>query len=101
MNKRPPEVKVSVENLHNKNQFVITFKTITGDEWICFQSYTSECALYNKNSRTLYLNSNCWLSKTTSKHLYIFINEYTHLSCHNCKELAELIEEEEIKTYTR
>ena len=96
-----PSVKVSVENLHNKNQFVIEFKTLRGDNWIVFQSYSSECAMYNRTTRTLYLNRDCWLSKTTSKHLYIFINEYTHLSCHNCKELEELINEEEIKTYRR
>ena len=96
-----PSIKVSVENLHNKNQFVIEFKTITGDNWLCFQSYTSECALYNKTSQTLFLNRNCWLSKTTSKHLYLFINEYTRLSCHNCKELEQLINDGDIKEYRR
>jgi len=96
-----PSIKVSVENLHNKNQFVITFRTLRGDDWLCFQSYSSECALYNRTTGTLYLNRNCWLSKTTSKHLYIFINEFTRLSVHNCKELEELIKEEEIKTYRR
>ena len=98
---RLPSIKVSVENLHNKNQFVIEFKTLSGDNWLCFQSYTSECALYNRTNRKLYLNSNCWLSKTTSKHLYLFINEYTHLSVHNCKELQEMIRDEEIITYSR
>lgn len=95
-----PTLKLSVENLHNKNQFVIEFTT-GGNRWLCFQSYTSEYALYNTSKRVLYLNRNCWLSKTTSKHLYLFINEYTHLSCHNCKELQELIKEEEIKSYRR
>lgn len=98
---RIPEVKVSVENLHNKNQFVIEFKTLNGDNWLCFQSYSSECAMYNRTSGKLYLNKSCWLSKTTSKHLYIFINEYTRLSVHNSKELQDMIKEEEIITYTR
>lgn len=95
-----PTLKLSVENLHNKNQFVIEFTT-GGCRWLCFQSYTSECCLYNSTKRVLYLNKNCWLSKTTSKHLYLFINEYTHLSVHNCKELQEMIKEEEIKIYSR
>lgn len=96
-----PALKVDVSNLHNKNQFVIEFKLMLGDEWVCFQSYSSECALYNKTKREFYLNENCWLSKTTSKHLYIFINEYTHLSVHSKKELEEMIEEGEIRTYRR
>lgn len=96
-----PNVRVRVENLHNKNQFVIGFKTITSDEWLCFQSYSSECALWNISKQELWINQNCWLSKTTSKHLYLFINEYTRLSCHSRKELEELIKDGEIKTYRR
>lgn len=97
---RLPTIKVSVENFHNKNQFLIRY-TNSRDNWIMFQSYGSECAMYNQNTGTLFLNLNCWLSKTTSKHLYLFINEMTRLSCHNCNELKELIEEKEIKTYRR
>ena len=36
---RIPEVKVSVENLHNKNQFVIEFKTLNGDVIFTSQPY--------------------------------------------------------------
>lgn len=96
-----PSINVYVENLHNKNQFVIKFKTTKGDDWSIFQSYSSECALYNSKSRKLYLNRNCWLSKTTSKHLYIFINEYTPFSAHNRKELEELIIDGDCIEYTR
>ena len=95
-----PTIKAFVENLYNKNQFVITI-TLNGVKWYIFQSYTSECAMYNTSKGELYLNTKCWLSKTTSKHLYLFINDYTRLSVHSKKELEELISDKDIKLYAR
>ena len=96
----PPALKCSVENLRNKNQHLI-YTSIGGCDWIVFQSYKSECAMYNKTKRQVWLNIDCWLSKTTSKHLYIFLSNYTHLSVHNINELKEMIEEGEIIKYSR
>ena len=62
---------VKVEQLENKNQFVIH-----GNRKVYFQSYKSVCACVDlKNGKlTLYPLWDC--SKTTRKHLYIFMNTY-------------------------
>ena len=61
---------MKVEQFYNKNQFIIT-----GKEGIVFQSYSSTIAtIDNKGNLTLGF---CWdYSKTTSKHLYLFLEDY-------------------------
>lgn len=62
---------MKVENLENKNQFIIL-----GDNGeIEFQSYSSRIAKINK-SGSLELSSRWDYSKTTLKHLYIFLDKY-------------------------
>ena len=62
---------MKVSNFYNKNQFVIT-----GEEEIIFQSYESTIAIIDLKNGQLKLGY-CWdYSKTTSKHLYLFINDY-------------------------
>lgn len=63
-----------VEQLHNKNQFVITDTTT---KKIVFQSYNSTIAEYDVKTKELTLFRNWDYSNTTRKHLYLFINEYT------------------------
>ena len=62
---------MKVENFYNKNQFII----LGGDAKITFQSYNSIIAKIDKNG-TLWLGSDWNYSKTTLKHLYLFINDY-------------------------
>ena len=62
---------MKVSNFYNKNQFVIT-----GQEEIIFQSYDSTIARINLKSGELTLGYYWDYSKTTSKHLYLFINDY-------------------------
>ena len=63
------EKYAKVEQFYNKNQFVI--KT---DKGIVFQSYNSVIAIYENGVLTL---GKDWdYSKTTTKHLYLFINDY-------------------------
>lgn len=96
-----PTINLTVQNLYNKNQFVM-WLTVKKDYYIIFQSYSSEIAIYNFHKQALYINEKYInYSKTTSKHLYIFINEYTNYTCHNLKELQELIKEGTIHTYRR
>jgi hypothetical protein len=84
-----------VENLHNKNQFVIS-----GYGFTCFQSYETLIAIYDEDNSTLYLNATMWdYSKTTSKHLKIFINEYTNLLINDTKELRKLIKKHKVLTF--
>jgi len=96
-----PTLKCRVSNLYNKNQFVIEVSTNNKD-YLIFQSYKSEIAIYCYNTRTLYINEYYInYSKTTSKHLYIFINEFTPFSVHNLQELRQAINENQISIYKR
>lgn len=60
---------MKVIQLYNKNQFVIK-----GDKKIVFQSYNSVIAILENGDLTL----GCYwdYSTTTSKYLYMFLNEY-------------------------
>lgn len=62
---------MKVQNFYNKNQFIIT----GGDAIVTFQSYNSVIAKIDKKG-TLILGNNWNYSKTTLKHLYLFINDY-------------------------
>lgn len=64
---------MKVKQLENKNQFVIL-----GDNGeIEFQSYNSRIAKIDKKG-TLELSARWDYSKTTLKHLYIFLDEYLY-----------------------
>ena len=69
--------KVKVEQLANKNQFVITY--VDGNKTLLFfQSYRSLVAVYDTEDKTLYVSWQYWdYSKTTSKHFKMFVNEFT------------------------
>ena len=71
--------KVHVEQLANKNQFVIIYEDENkGQRLHCFQSYQSLIAVYDKATGNLFINWDKWdYSKTTLKHLKMFINEWT------------------------
>ena len=100
MNKLP-QLRCKVDNLYNKNQFIIGIDTLN-KSYLIFQSYKSEIAIYCYNTRQLYINEYyIGYSKTTSKHLYIFINEYTPFSVHNINELKQAIKDGQISTYRR
>lgn len=67
---------MKVNQFYNKNQFVIT----EGSKRV-FQSYDSTIAINDNGKITL---GRHWdYSKTTSKHLYLFINEYCHFNDFN------------------
>lgn len=70
-------IKVHVEQLQNRNQFVIYCSNKeSGLSVVAFQSYRTLIAVLEGGK--LYINWNYWdYSKTTLKHLKIFINEYT------------------------
>lgn len=72
--------KVYVEQLANKNQFVIVYEdNEKGIRYHCFQSYQSLIAIYDKTSGNLFINWDKWdYSKTTLKHFKLFVNEWTH-----------------------
>ena len=68
-----------VQQLENKNQFVIFSKD--GDEIITtFQSYDSVCAVVTTKNNVDFLTLGLhWdYSKTTLKHLYLFLYQYCY-----------------------
>lgn len=62
---------MKVEQLENKNQFII----LGDDGEVVFQSYNSIIARIKKNG-TLEFSSDWDYSRTTLKHLYIFLDRY-------------------------
>lgn len=56
------------------NQFIIEFGNYTA-----FQSYSTLIAVYDNENDTLYQDENFY-SRTTSKYLNMFINEYRPLT---------------------
>lgn len=74
---------MKVRNLENKNQFIME-----NEKEIIFQSYDSIIAIVNKKSGVIVLGRDWDYSKTTMKHLYLFIdNEITYNE--NLKELFD------------
>ena len=84
-------IKMRVEQLENKNQFVIYYKN-NYTEIVVFQSYRTIIAIYYPYEKELFINWHYWdYSKTTSKHLKIFINDYTIYKYDNKKQFLDFI----------
>ncbi len=64
------------------NQFVIV-----GEHGVYFQSYDSVIAQKNYNDGKIYLSPSWDFSKTTLKHLYIFLHDYTRFSVNSKKDV--------------
>ena len=77
---------MKVEQFYNKNQFII----FGGDAIVTFQSYQSIIANFNKKG-TLNLFKNWDYSKTTLKHLYLFLNDYKYLASDFTKNLIDKV----------
>lgn len=76
--------KTRVFQLKNKNQFIIEFIKPSNFSVICFQSYKTLIAIYDYETKQLLINWKYWdYSKTTLKHLKLFINEYTYFKYDN------------------
>lgn len=75
-----------VEQFHNKNQFVIYH-----DKKVTLQSYQSPIALFDEEDEiTLYRD---WdYSKTTRKHLYMFLEEICGLTLPDKKKRAYILQ---------
>lgn len=69
-----------VTNLINsKGNPVVNQFVIYNDNAIVFQSYSTEIARIYPENFIIELNKNCInYSQTTSKHLYIFLNQFLH-----------------------
>lgn len=72
---------LKVTQLENKNQFLME-----GSEKAIFQSYNSIIAVYDKENDILTLGKDWDYSKTTTKHLYIFLDQMFRYSWSNLKE---------------
>ena len=83
-----------VEQLYNKNQFVIRNEIET-----IFQSYDSTICIINYSEKTLTFWIDYDYSKTTSKHLKLFLNDYLSFYYDSKKELEKSIKDWFIKDY--
>lgn len=94
--------KTSVSQLHNKNQFILKYNNC-GDPCFsvyCFQSYATLIAIYVKEENKLYINWSMFdYSKTTLKHLKMFVNEYTPYTYENKQQFINLINSGKVKTF--
>lgn len=92
-------LKIFVHQLANKNQFVIEYNNhcdSTKTTNYVFQSYRSIIAIYNPETKTLLLNWHKWdYSKTTLKHLKLFINEWTCYRYENKQQFINLIKQKD------
>ena len=87
-------VKVRVRQLENKNQFVIDYNNAGDPHFsiVCFQSYATLIALWDQKEKILYINWSMYdYSKTTLKHLKIFINNYTSFDYESKNQFTKLI----------
>ena len=84
-------IKVRVEQLHNKNQFVIYYNDNERNRHlVAFQSYNTLIAILE--GEKLYISWQYWdYSKTTIKHLKLFVNEYTPFTYDNKQQFLNLI----------
>lgn len=84
-------IKVRVQQLENKNQFIIYCKDENKN--ICaFQSYATLIAMWSYSDHKLYINWSMFdYSKTTLKHLKIFVNNYTTFDYENKQQFTKLI----------
>ena len=65
---------MKVSQFYNKNQFIINDEK---NRQVIFQSYDSTIAIYDRNTQTLKLGEAWDYSKTTLRHLYLFIEDVT------------------------
>lgn len=72
---------MKVEQLENKNQFLME-----NDKMAIFQSYDSIIAVYDKENDILTLGRDWDYSRTTTKHLYIYLNNMFRYSWSDLKE---------------
>lgn len=77
---------MKVEQFYNRNQFII----FGGDSVVTFQSYQSTIANFNKKG-TLTLFEDWNYSKTTLKHLYLFLNDFKYLASDFTKNLIDKV----------
>ena len=85
---------MKVRQLENKNQFLME-----DEKQVIFQSYNSIIAIFNKKTRDLTLGCDWDYSRTTLKHLYIFLRDviYYDLKLEQKARIREALESRNTK----
>jgi len=91
-------INCKVNQLYNKNQFVIFCKD-TENDFITFQSYESTICIIDYENKIIQFWPDYDYSKTTSKHLKLFLRDYLNFHYENKKELEKAIKDWFIKDY--
>ena len=86
---------LKVTQLENKNQFVISDNDI-----YIFQSYDTIIAKYNRKDDVIYIDNYVYKgSRTTLKHLYIFLDRYCDVLLNSKRDLIDCLENEDNKSF--
>ena len=95
--------KLHVGQLEHKHQFVITYEDNEGNDIYAFQSYKTLIAIAVQDlggHNTLLVNWQKWdISKTTLKHLKIFVNRYSHLTYESKAQFIALIKSGQVQLF--
>lgn len=90
---------IKVSQFHHQNQYEILVK-YEDKKYVIFQSYDTVIAIYCYEDDELYLSRYNWdYSRTTLRHLYLFINTHTMMFCHSLNDIMNLLREGHIQFY--
>lgn len=85
-------INCKVNQFYNKNQFVI-FSKDTENDFITFQSYESIICIIDYKNKTIQFWIDYDYSKTTWKHLNLFLKEYFTYDNRNRKLINKIIKD--------
>jgi|2_EtaG_2_1085320.scaffolds.fasta_scaffold51941_1 hypothetical protein len=90
-----------VEQLINSNGNPASNQFIISDENVyIFQSYDTIIAQYNKKDDTVYIDDYVYNgSRTTMKHLYIFLDRYCDILCNRKSDLIDNLDNKDNKSF--
>ena len=90
---------IEVRQFHHQNQYEI-FVTWNDGKYVIFQSYNTVIAVYSYDECKMYLSRDMWdYSRTTLRHLYLFIKIYTYYMPHSKSDIMDLLREKKLHFY--
>lgn len=84
--------------VNDKNNWAVNQIVVETNKYIFFQSYEAIIARYNKENGKIVLSKDWEYSKTTRKHLYIFLRDYTSHSVYSYNDVRNNIKNKVFNT---